>query len=251
MARYDNEDQLAWTWTSSSTLTPTRPPPFNFSLSFTSGHDGAVDHKQRIWLAGQSSGSVSFDRDSIPELVSRQGTAFLNAFSTEGESILFHSPAVPADTTSSSYWNQVAPTSNGLLVSGLFRGMIDLDGAGPTPMLAEELATILDKYRFDEASVLHRPEEQALPPADFSISPPFPNPAQSSSQIIVQTSTPQHITVSLIDVLGREVKHLFDGNLAANTPKTLTIDLNKLPAGTYFIRAAGNLKVVTRPVVRR
>jgi len=63
-----------------------------------------------------------------------------------------------------------------------------------------------------------------------------PNPAVSRTSVEVYLETPTRARVAMHDVLGREVALLVDGELPAGRT-SLDIDVGRLPAGTYLIRA--------------
>jgi hypothetical protein len=56
------------------------------------------------------------------------------------------------------------------------------------------------------------------------------------------------VTVSLYDVLGRRVKTLHQGRVAANQPETFTVNAASLAAGTYFLRVQGESFTETKRV---
>jgi Secretion system C-terminal sorting domain len=79
------------------------------------------------------------------------------------------------------------------------------------------------------------------PPANDTLSI-YPNPSQGI--VLVQSGASLIEHVSLLDVLGREV--------FASSPRSseISLDLSKLPAGTYFLQVTGAQGTEVRKVVR-
>jgi hypothetical protein len=69
----------------------------------------------------------------------------------------------------------------------------------------------------------------------FALSPAYPNPFNSSTQF--QFELPRAVTgkITVYDLLGRDVRTLFSGQLAAG-PHTLSFDATGLASGEYFLR---------------
>ena len=58
----------------------------------------------------------------------------------------------------------------------------------------------------------------------------------------------QNVRVALYDALGREVVVAFDRALAAGQTALLSVDVSRLPAGTYVARATGEQFTATARV---
>lgn len=80
------------------------------------------------------------------------------------------------------------------------------------------------------------------------LSLPTPNPVRGIATFTVATEHGQVVTVNVFDTLGRRVQTLYEGELAAGTSETLTLDASTLPAGIYIIRAIGEDFAKTRRV---
>jgi hypothetical protein len=59
------------------------------------------------------------------------------------------------------------------------------------------------------------------------------------------------VTVAIYDVLGRKVATLYDGPDPSEQMKTVRLNANRLPSGTYFVRLSteGRTKVQRLTVV--
>jgi hypothetical protein len=70
-----------------------------------------------------------------------------------------------------------------------------------------------------------------------------PNPVNRSGEFLVELREPARASIVMIDMLGREVATLFDGELSAGH-HTLQVDATTLTAGLYYV-------MLTTPTVRR
>ncbi len=71
--------------------------------------------------------------------------------------------------------------------------------------------------------------------AGVALAAPVPNPAAGQSEIRVSLPEAGQATVTVLDVLGREVARLADGPLPAGETR-LQADLSGVPAGVYVVR---------------
>jgi hypothetical protein len=76
-----------------------------------------------------------------------------------------------------------------------------------------------------------------------------PNPVQDQARINVTVQTSQAVSVALFDVLGRKVRTLHNGELAANRTQVLSLNARGLSSGVYFVRMVGERGTETRQVV--
>lgn len=76
-------------------------------------------------------------------------------------------------------------------------------------------------------------------PEEFYLSNPYPNPFQVDSNIRFAVDKTQSISISLHDMLGREIKTLFKGEVGADSEYTLTIKGSDLKRGVYLIKLVG------------
>ena len=67
----------------------------------------------------------------------------------------------------------------------------------------------------------------------------YPNPFNPEATFRFAVNAQQNVHADLVDVLGRVVATLFDGNVAAGEMQTVRIDGAGLPSGTYVVRLTG------------
>jgi len=81
----------------------------------------------------------------------------------------------------------------------------------------------------------------------------YPNPSNSSFQIVYELTADLEITISIFDILGREVKLLYSG-IQAKGVYSINWDVDdsrgkELPSGLYFYKIGGNHFSTTGKVV--
>lgn len=76
-------------------------------------------------------------------------------------------------------------------------------------------------------------------PEQATLSAAYPNPFNPQTQLDLTVDRAQHVRVAVYDLLGREVRVLFDGVLPAGQAHTVRFDAGRLPSGTYLVRARG------------
>ena len=65
----------------------------------------------------------------------------------------------------------------------------------------------------------------------------FPNPSLGDVNIVVSNVKDRNLTVTLVDILGNEVKNVFEGQAYQNNIQ-ITTNLNSLDKGIYFINVS-------------
>ncbi len=86
------------------------------------------------------------------------------------------------------------------------------------------------------------------PDAAFVVGAPVPNPTSRSARLTVALDRPRPVHVDLLDLLGRTVLTVFDGQL---TSGTLDLDLRGVPEGTYLVRVrSDDGAIATRVLIR-
>ncbi|MBX2818273.1 MAG: T9SS type A sorting domain-containing protein, partial [Rhodothermaceae bacterium] len=83
----------------------------------------------------------------------------------------------------------------------------------------------------------------------FTLSAPYPNPFRHQSTFTITTDEEGPIRIALFDILGREVRALFEGNLQKGSPASFSIESQNLPNGTYWIRAETSHRSLVRSVI--
>lgn len=76
-------------------------------------------------------------------------------------------------------------------------------------------------------------------PEGFYLSNPYPNPFKTDTNIRFAVDETQSISITLHDMLGREIKNLFNGEVGADSEYTLPILGNGLKRGVYLIKLVG------------
>lgn len=77
----------------------------------------------------------------------------------------------------------------------------------------------------------------------------FPNPVTSFTTIEVNLSETKNISVTIIDVTGREVKNIATKNLSAGNNK-IHLDLSELISGVYFLQLKSNQNLQTVKLIK-
>jgi hypothetical protein len=95
----------------------------------------------------------------------------------------------------------------------------------------------------EKGPAIELPEEALLVEA-------YPNPFRQSAAVSVAVGQTQHLEVILFDMLGRQVQVIYRGDVQANEVRELTIDGSLLPSGNYLLRAMGEGRQWTVPVLR-
>ncbi len=111
-----------------------------------------------------------------------------------------------------------------------------IDAGDPlSPADPDGSRTDIGAYCFDYTSVDHPDPGTSLPDA-FHIESVYPNPFNPSTEIRIALPQTGLLTVTVYDVLGREVQQLAHANLAAGM-HCFTLDGTALASGTYFVQA--------------
>lgn len=76
-------------------------------------------------------------------------------------------------------------------------------------------------------------------PGMFVLDPAYPNPFNPSTTVRFALSHSRHVTLHLLDVLGRPYGVLYEGVPAANETQTVQVDGSRLPSGIYIVMLEG------------
>ncbi|MBX2818577.1 MAG: T9SS type A sorting domain-containing protein [Rhodothermaceae bacterium] len=79
-------------------------------------------------------------------------------------------------------------------------------------------------------------------------SSPYPNPFNPQATFSLTLSERQHVRISVLDLLGREVDLLHSDPLAPGASHEFTIDGSSFSSGTYFVRVQGDQFVEMKQV---
>jgi hypothetical protein len=123
--------------------------------------------------------------------------------------------------------------------------------AGPTPVTQPgDVATVTLRQKESGAKMemggtiaVNETESQELEtksvvsiPDEFALEGTYPNPFSQTATLEMQLPEKAGVTVEVYDVLGRQVKTAYDGELQAGASRTIQINGSNLSTGTYFYR---------------
>ncbi len=95
-------------------------------------------------------------------------------------------------------------------------------------------------------------EQPVFASTGMQVAPVFPNPFEQSATVSFESEVAGQVRVRIFDILGREVRVVFDNVVPAGASQDVQIDRADLPAGTYFIQVEQRgLKSTVLPVVVR
>jgi hypothetical protein len=80
----------------------------------------------------------------------------------------------------------------------------------------------------------------------YELSDVYPNPVQHAGSVDLTVKQAQHVSVRVYDLLGRSQRVLFDQKIAPDRTKTLRLNADHLPSGSYFLRVEGEHFQATR-----
>lgn len=92
-------------------------------------------------------------------------------------------------------------------------------------------------------------DEVAVSPGTFWLSRNYPNPFNPSTTIRFTVEKSGWVTLRAFDLLGREVRKLFDGEAEAGRVHQIVFDARELTSGIYFIRLESGGKAATQKVM--
>ncbi len=82
----------------------------------------------------------------------------------------------------------------------------------------------------------------------FRLTSLYPNPTRDASQAILYVSERQHVRAEMVDLLGRVVATIWEGELNSDTAQPLTVDAPNLGVGLYLLRVQGERFTTTAPL---
>ncbi|NBC16195.1 MAG: T9SS type A sorting domain-containing protein [Bacteroidetes bacterium] len=88
----------------------------------------------------------------------------------------------------------------------------------------------------------------AVPDA-YVVAPAHPNPASTTTTLSVGVQQTQSVRVELFNALGQRTDVLAQEVISAGQVQPLSVDVEHLPAGTYFVRITGDGFQTTQPLV--
>lgn len=101
-------------------------------------------------------------------------------------------------------------------------------------------------YRDETATAVEQTSDAV--PESFVLHPNYPNPFNPATTIPFDIAQATHVTLTIIDMLGREVATLVDGPVTPGRYET-TWETDRMPSGVYLSRLEANGQVSTRRLV--
>ena len=106
------------------------------------------------------------------------------------------------------------------------------------------------RFTAKELSEHSDPVEVVIEPdAEYAFSPPAPNPFSDRTRFTMQVEEEQHVLVAVYNALGQRVTVLHDGPMIPQREEEITLNIQDLQSGVYFIRAQGERFRTSRRVV--
>jgi hypothetical protein len=118
------------------------------------------------------------------------------------------------------------------------------DGESEPDLVFGTHAGGLQYFRYDSTAV--GIEEEFLP-TSFTVSQPYPNPFNNQFSITIILEKRQMVDVQLIDIIGRNVQNIFNGELSIGK-RNFSIKTD-LPTGIYFLKIHTNERLLIRKIV--
>lgn len=100
------------------------------------------------------------------------------------------------------------------------------------------------------ASLVTAVEEADSLPEDIALMDMYPNPFQTQSVLEISLASSGFVQVDLLDVLGRTVRTVFEGDARAGETMRHFISGDGLAAGTYMVRVRGESFETTRRILK-
>lgn len=133
--------------------------------------------------------------------------------------------------------------ASGDFAAGTFQPWIALSNGGTFPLSLAN--TSEDTNITPSAALAGQASVESLLVMDL-----FPNPAMTENTIRFLLNESGKLNVDLIDIQGKMVKNVFNGTQEKGA-YVISVDINSLPAGTYFYRLTFNDKTLTQKFVKK
>ncbi|MCD6011868.1 MAG: hypothetical protein K0Q79_1730 [Flavipsychrobacter sp.] len=211
--------------------------PFTYGGTFTDAYAGVIGF---LGTTATEAGTIQTTADgwgtlvlppAPPSTTNRTFTGTLRVYSYQlfrDSANIFGTPIVQTDTIRSYTWYQPGYHSALLTITTV-----------SGPMLYQRVVSYARKQTANHAAV---PE---LSGVDATLKV-YPNPAKSCLYISFSAPLNERARISLLDVLGREVSVISDGEV--NGDVSATCNTSSLPKGQYFVRVQSAAGSVTRAV---
>lgn len=101
---------------------------------------------------------------------------------------------------------------------------------------------------YDCSAVLSAAKPYIVPPSTFRLSPAFPNPFNTVTELRLDVPRDVRGRLVVFDILGREVTTLRDGMISAGS-QTVRWDASGVATGTYLVRLESEPYTATQKVI--
>ena len=118
------------------------------------------------------------------------------------------------------------------------------DGESEPDLVFGTHAGGLQYFRYDSTAVGIKEE---FLPTSFTVSQPYPNPFNNQFSITIILEKRQMVDVQLIDIIGRNVQNIFNGELSIGK-RDFSIK-TELPTGIYFLKIHTNERLLIRKIL--
>lgn len=154
-------------------------------------------------------------------------------------------PAWEAVTVTGSHnWSSAAENSNN-------ENTVLVHDAGVANQYLQEFAARYYQFGGIDSISTGVPGVDDTRPRAFSLAQNYPNPFNPSTVITYQLAAPEVVTLTVVDILGREVDRLVDAHQQAGT-YSLRFDARRLASGVYFCHlAAGPFRAIRKMMLLR
>ncbi len=213
--------------------------------------DVFVDADGVSFITGSFSGSVDFDPGVVDGFLtsSRGADVFVASYDSTGAYRLAFN--LPSSGLSGGQGIAVDADYN-IILTGSFTNDLDvaIDASEDLRIGGGQNDIFMARYAAAGA-VRVGVEDADVHPGGFDVAPLYPNPFAASTTIALDMSDGRNVTVTVFDLLGREVERLHNGRLPAGQHR-IVWDAGSVRDGVYFIRVEnGEASEVLRAVLVR
>ena len=204
--------------------------PWNPALAFANASESQVRYCNVLALSGVPFSFYAEDSTQAPPAIGLIALTNANGDSCDTYYNIFMDP-------------QFADTANGDY--HLTAGSPCID-AGDPELLPDPDGTVADigAFYFNQLTTDERP---ILPPSSFRLSA-YPNPFNSSTQIVFELPHADNAELAVFDLAGRRVETLYSGRLEAGRHE-FSLNVRDWPSGIYFYRLQTPSQQLTRKII--
>ena len=196
---------------------------------YDEAHSVDVDAAGDAYITGYFYDTIVFGQLSLVNTGSRWD-AFVVKYSQDGEAVWGQSSSGNGDELSYG----IAVRDDGTFaITGAF------DQTATFGSNAVTTAGFWDVFVAKHAPPVVAVEPVIGPAEELVLSAVYPNPFASTGHFELTVREAQHVTVEVLDLLGRRVALLYNAGMAANQAHSFVIEARGLPSGLYTVWATG------------